>query len=174
MATIQRTQELQSHTGDKRKIIALSIVGAFGLIAILLIIIGLSKSYKPPKFEANATTGIPAPEEGYLYGTIETDYGYSFALAANLYQQEDQSLNIYFTNPSRNDIYLMCEVIDKQSEKTLYKSGLVQPGEYVASLTPQNEFSNVAIPVTVKIYAFEKDTWYSAGSSIIDGILQAW
>ena len=95
-------------------------------------------------------------------------------MASNLYQQEDGSLKVYFTNPEANRVKLMVEIFETETEQSLYRSGVILPGEYIEKLEKNSEFSNEQKEITVKIYAFEENTWYSAGHIEISGLLQPW
>ena len=80
-----------------------------------------------------------------------------------MYQQEDGSLLVYFTNPQSSDANLMCEIQNENGE-TIYKSGVIRPGEYIERLEPLAELSDEAIKIELYVYAFEPDTWYSKGT----------
>ena len=145
------------------------------ILAILAVVIyGINIKYRPPEHEAHATSGKPEVDESFLYRTIESDFGYSFAMAANLYRQEDGSVRIFLTNPSENDFYLMCEVYDMDTAELYYKSGLLSPGEYVDSLKPEGDFENVFHNISVKVYALDMEDYTSEGTTELNLALQPW
>ena len=39
-------------------------------------------------------------------------------MATNVYQQEDQSLYVYFTNYEENNVNMMCEILNKETGET--------------------------------------------------------
>ena len=127
--------------------------------------------YTPPPFEPGAVAGVPEPPEGFRYSEIDAMGSFTFGLSGVLYQQEDGSLRVYFTNPEANEINLICEIIDLDG-KTLYKSGLLRPGEHVVSLYPVRELENIAIKTEIKIYALEPEHYYSIGTVTLDNVLQ--
>lgn len=174
MSRVSREQSLQSKMVCARMIFALSCIGAALAVIAGIVIWKNCFAYVPPARETNARMGTPTPDEHYLYSRLNTDFGYQVMLAANLYRQEDGSLNIYFTNTDANEVLLLCEIVAEDSGDTLYKSGLLKPGEYVESLSPCMDFPNEATKVLVKIYAFEPKTFYSAGSTVLNVTLQAW
>ena len=88
-----------------------------------------------------------------------------------MYQQEDGSLIIYLTNPETNDVNILCEIKDEEGN-VIYKSGVIQPGEYLESLYPLQELVNQAMPIEINIYGYEKESWYSRGTILMENILQ--
>ena len=174
MKSSYRSQNLKVQTGKKRIYLFAGVAALLAVIALILLVAGIRKGYRPPSFDANTSQGTPSPDEGYLYDTVTTNFGYEFGIAANLYKQEDGSVNAFFTNPSSNTVNLVCEISSDESGDILYKTGAIRPGEYVASIPRLRTFANEAAAITVTIYAFEPETWYSAGTTSISTILQAW
>ncbi len=166
-------QIVRSGLEKKRRIILLIVIITSILAIAGVIIYSMIIGYEPPKFEVNAFAGTPTPEESFLYDEVESGFGYKFSIASNLYQQEDRTLKVFFTNPSSNDVNLMCEVRSADDE-VLYESGLIHPNEYVESLDPKGEFENRKIDVNVMIYAFEPETYCSAGTTTLKLVLQPW
>jgi hypothetical protein len=144
------------------------------LAAAVFLLLRSNKGYTPPKFDSSAQAGVPSPDESFYYDTLSTDFGYQFSFAANLYQQEDRSVKVYFTNPAKNSVNLMCEISSDATGKVLYQSGVIRPGEYVESLSPKGRFANEKMDITLTVYAFEPDTWHSAGTSTVTTVLQPW
>ena len=174
MNRVSREQNLQSQMARTRMVFVLSCIAIAFAVIVGIAIWKNCFVYAPPARESNAKMGTPTPDGHYLYSGLNTDFGYQVMLAANLYRQEDGSLNIYFTNTAANEVLLLCEIVAEDSGDTLYKSGLLKPGEYVESLSPCMDFPNEATMVLVKIYAFEPKTYYSAGSTVLNVTLQAW
>lgn len=170
-----RNQGLKVQTGRKRTYLLIGIVVLLFLLGGVLFLAGSQlKKREPLQHEANAIAGTPIAEDGYLYSEVDTDFGYSFGIAANLYQQEDGSLVVYFANPADSEAYLMCEVRETGTDKVLYRSGLVEQDEYVERLTPVSKFANEDKDITLYIYAFEPDTLYSLGTTTMVSILHKW
>ncbi len=171
-------QKIKASTG--RNIFYIKILSVFLLIivAILILFIGLNRQnnqYTPPEMDETAIKGEPDVEESYLYEECPTKFDYKYSVAANLYMQEDKSLNVYFTNPMENTEYLMCEIIDEESGDVLYKSGVIKPGYYVEKLQPTDEdMENKARSVIMKVYSFKARNWQSCGTTEIKLMLQAW
>ena len=173
--TNKSNRQIYHSSSDKKRLIP-------GLIIIILILLGCvaavflstNKKYRPPELDPNRSAGIPHPEDNYLYETVNTDYGYSFGIAANLYQQKDGSVNVFLSNPAENTVSLMCEIKDAADKTVYYRCGRINPGEYVEKLSPSTVIKNEAKSVIVKIYAFEAEDYTSAGSVELKLVLQPW
>ncbi len=167
-------QIVRSSTEAKRRIIFLIILVVAVLSIAGIVIYSMFIRYEPPKFEVHAVAGTPTPGEEFLYDEVESGFGYKFSIASNLYQQEDRTLKAFFTNASTNAVNLMCEVRNAEDDRLLYESGLLHPGEYVEALDPNGDFGNTKYDVNVKVYAFEPDTYQSAGTTTLNLVLQPW
>lgn len=169
-----RVQNLNTVTGKKKRNIAIIIaICAFVLAGVMLGAV-VTYKYRPPALAANAVYGVPEPDESYLYQAVDSPYGYCFGMAVNLYQQEDGSLNVYFTNPEINQVNMKCVIKTADGGTVLYESDVIAPGTYIENLKPKSKFDNVMMEVTVDIMAFEQDSWYSAGTTNVNLLLQPW
>ncbi len=169
------SRQLFSHRGiDKRRMLGLIIIGVIIAACLIVIIISLNIRYKPPAFEKGAKAGVPEVEESYLFKQVESDFGYRFYIAANLYRQADGSLNIYLTNPADNGVYLMCEIYDADTGEMYYKSGVLDTGSYIETLKPKKDFENAFHNIRIDVYAFEPETYVSAGTTELKLALQPW
>ena len=73
---------------------------------------------------------------------------------------------IWLTNPESNEVWLKVRVLDAGSN-ILGETGLVRPGEYVQTV----ELTTIPRPgtsITLKIMAYEPDTYYSAGAASLN------
>lgn len=163
-----------SERDRKKKLAGIILITALLVACAAVLIYSLTVRYSPPALDKNRQTGVPIVEGSYLYKQLESDFGYSFSMAANLYRQEDGTVNVYFTNPEDNQVSLMCEILDAATGDSLYKSGRIEPGEYVEKLKPSKDFQNILYNIVVKVYAFEPDTYLSAGTTELRMILQPW
>lgn len=127
--------------------------------------------YAPPPFEPEAVAGIPSPGADMGYGKVGAEGGFSFWVAGVMYQQQDGSLELWFTNPAGSEVNLMCE-IQTEDGTVVYKSGVLRPGEYVERLQPLARLAGEAVPIEMKVYAFEENTWYSKGTISLMNTLQ--
>ena len=169
-----RKQSVVVQSSLREKVICiLLMIGLFSIAGIGFYITEKG-IYVPPEFEKNVIEGVPEPDDHFMYGTMETDYGYRFSMATNIYQQEDGSAYVYFTNYEDNNVKMMCEIQKEETGETCYKSGVILPGQYVEKLLPVTEFPNEAFDAKIMIYSFEEGSWYSAGTVEIAAIVQAW
>lgn len=169
-----RKQSMIVQSGLRQKVIWILLILGLFCIAGIGYLISQKGIYIPPEFEKNASVGIPQPDEHFMFGTIETDYGFKFSMATNVYQQEDQSLYVYFTNYEENNVNMMCEILNKETGETCYRSGVITPGQYIEKLAPVTEFPNEAFEAVIMVYTFEEGTWYSGGTVEISATVQAW
>ena len=174
MAEQVRKQSLVVKSTLRQKVICILLVAVLLGISGICFWIFKEDVYVPPNFEKNKMEGIPEPDEHFMYGTIETDYGYTFSMATNVYQQEDGSVFVYFTNYEDNNVNMMCEIVNEENGETYYKSGVIVPGQYIEKLAPVKKFSNEAFDAQIMIYSFEEGTWYSGGTVEIAATVQAW
>lgn len=174
MAEQVRKQSLVVKSSLRQKAICILLVVVLLGIAGICYWISKEDIYVPPKFEKNVMVGIPEPDAHFMYGTIETDYGFTFSMATNIYQQEDGSIYVYFTNCEDNNVNMMCEIVNEENGQTYYKSSVITPGQYIEKLVPVKEFPNEAFDAQIMIYSFEEGTWYSGGTVEIAATVQAW
>ncbi len=168
-----REQLLSSKMEAKRRRIFIPIIIIISVISVGLLIFTLVTWFKPPSHDDSAVKGTPTVDEHYLYGTAQTGYDYVIQMAANLYQQENGDVNLYFTNPLSNSVLLRCEIIDRDTDKVLYKTGYIVPGEYIESVN-NSHVDNKAYNVIVKVYAYVDESFESAGTTELSLNLQPW
>ena len=168
-----RKQLTHARTDAARKLaVVLTAVSTILLAAAFVFLYAYEPPYKPPPFEPEANIGAPIPPDNMGYTELDAMGRFTFGIASNIYQQEDGSLKLYLTNKGDNEIYLMCEVIDIAKERTLYRSGLLRPGEYVESLYPIRKLKNEAVMVEICVYALSPEDYVSIGTITLDNVLQ--
>ncbi|MCL2072252.1 MAG: hypothetical protein FWH07_08530 [Oscillospiraceae bacterium] len=144
---------------------------AFTIAAIFLYT--YEKPYKPPPFEKNSLSGVPAPpDDNTHYSVIDTGNFY-VGFVGIIRRNDDDSLTVYFTNPEENDAYLMCMIADEDGNE-LYKSGLIRPGEYINDINPIARVEGEFDDAVVEVYAFEPETYYSMGTIVLRNRVVAW
>ena len=169
-----RRQTVHSSMGRNKRIAGGILFGLLLIACVAVIVMTLGIRYEPPALEESAKTGVPVVDEGYLYMTLESNFGYAFQLAANLYRQEDGSVNIYLTNPAESPVHLLCEILDADTKEVYYKSGRLEPGTYVENLPPLIDFENKMHEIDVLVYAFETEDFTSAGTTTMRMVLRPW
>ena len=138
------------------------IVMAFALIRQPETIKG---EFAPPPFDPAAQPGTPAVPEGLGYSELDCEV-YKVALCGKLNGNGD----LWLTNPESNEVWLKVRVLDEKG-KILGETGLVRPGEYVRSVT-LTTVPKSGSPVTLKIMAYEPETYYSAGAASLNTFIQ--
>ena len=115
-----------------------------------------------PDFEAAALTGAPQVEERYGYSTLNVDETYLVRLCG-VPSNDGQSVDFYFTNPPESGVWFRAEVLD-QDGAVLASTGVLRPGEYLPTVTLNQALTQRETPVTVRIVAYEPNTWQSRGN----------
>ena len=170
---VNRPQFTRVKTGAGRKRALVLIVASTTLLlatAVVYLILH-EPPYKPPPLEKNAVQGVPNPAENLRYKELEAPF-FKFGIATTTYQQKDGSLQIYLANHTDNEAYIMCEVVDVENDRILYRSGLLRPGEYVKTLSPLKRIKNEAINIEIFVYALDMEDYMSIGQISIDNVLQ--
>lgn len=168
-----REQLLFSKMERRRQKIFIPIIVIVSLACIGLLIFSLTARFKPPSHDDSAKKGVPEVAQDYLYGTAQTEFDYTIQMAANLFQQKNGDVKIYFTNPVSNTVLLRCEIIDKETDKVLYNTGYINPGEYIETVN-NNSVDNKEYDVIIKVYAYTDESFTSAGTTELLLKLQPW
>lgn len=166
-----RKQTTHVRTGAVKKILIVALGTALAVVIAALVYRAFNPPYTPPPFETAAVKGVPTPPESMGYGEISAKGGFAFSIVGTMYQQEDGSILVYFTNPEHSEANLQCEILDKDGT-VIYKSGVIRPGEYVERLQPIKRLENKAMKIELNVYAFAPDTWYSKGTINLQNTLQ--
>lgn len=117
-------------------------------------------SFTPPPFDATAQAGTPTvPEE---LGWSELDAQAFQAGVCGVFAPQGDTVDVWLTNPENNAVWLKLRVLDEKGN-VLGETGLLRPGEYVQSVT-LTSVPNSGTPLTLKLMAYEPDTYHSAGA----------
>lgn len=170
-----RKQSLRPQTGRIRKISLIIGLVVLATLCVWLFLFGskYSPTFTPPDVDPTAQVGVPTPPETMSYSGIEAQQAFKFYVAGTMFQQQDGSVLVYFTNPEDSGVNLLCEILDKDGT-VLYTSGLIESGHYIEKLTPVKKLKNEAIPIDMKVYAYEPETYYSKGVITLGNTLQPW
>jgi hypothetical protein len=114
--------------------------------------------------DKNAVVGVPNPEE-HMYYTVIDAGGESVGLVGTIFRQNDNSVKLYLTNFKENKAFIMCEIVNAETNTIIYRSGLLRPGEYVERLNPLVDIENVATKIHINVYTVKTD-----GFTVIDTI----
>ena len=135
---------------------------AVAVIAMIISLLcsGRQEEFSPPPFDAAAQTGEPEVPESAGYGELDAKE-FRFSAAGELTVQ-DGKIDVWLTNPVDNAVWLKVRILDEHGD-IVGESGLLRPGEYVQSVNLDTVPGETAA-VSLKIMAYEPDTYYSAGS----------
>lgn len=120
--------------------------------------------FTPPPFDPAAESGTPVVPEGLGYSQLDCR-AYKVSLCGKL----GADGTVFLTNPKENAVWLKLRVLDEKGN-ILGETGLVRPGEYVKSVI-WSSAPKSGTTVTLKIMAYEPDTYYSAGAASLNTIV---
>lgn len=121
--------------------------------------------FTPPPFEANAISGVPTVDESLGYSEIYREgMGFS-ALICGGVTVDGKNARVYFTNPADNTVWLKVRIMDTAGN-ILGESGILKPGEYVEHVTLGGELA-VGTKISIKIMAYEAETYHSEGAVVL-------
>ena len=116
--------------------------------------------FVPPAFAADAGNGTPkVPEE---LGWTELDAGAFRVSVCGAVKTRDGKADIWLTNPGENEVWLKLRMLGPDGA-LMGETGLIRPGQYVQSVTLAGK-AEPGMAVTLKIMAYEPETYHSAGS----------
>lgn len=149
----------------KKTIRLLAVLCAVALVCMLLALLrGGGGGFTPPSFDPAAKQGVPSVPDSAGYGELDAQ-AYRVSVAGALSVQPDSTVDVWLTNPADNTVWLKVRLLD-ESGAVLGESGLLRTGEYVQSVA-LTTVPKVTAPVTMKLMAYEPDTYYSAGSVLL-------
>ena len=141
----------------------------YAVLAVLIVASAVAAYFlfKPaqlghPDFDPAAVSGEPAVDERYGYSTLQVDEEYRVMLCG-VPANDGQTVEWNLTNPADNGVWFRAEVLDEGGE-TLASTGVLRQGEYLPSVTLSRPLTDRETPVTVRIVAYEPDTWQSRGN----------
>lgn len=153
---------------SKKEIAVLGVLAAFA-VALLIVLLTRGQEivvteFTPPPFDAAAQSGPPAvPQElTALYGTLELAEGISVSLCSSV-NVHGGCAEVWFTAHGENTAWVRLRILDEKGE-VLGESGLLRPGEYVASITLNVEPERSG-PAQIRILTYEPETYYSLGTA---------
>ena len=149
----------------KNKGLLLSAALCLGAVAVMLLSLTcwrprVQGEFVPPAFAADAEDGLPkVPEE---LGWTELDAGAFRAAVCGAVKPHDGKADIWLTNPGENEVWLKLRMLGPDGA-LMGETGLILPGQYVQSVTLVGK-AEPGMAVTLKIMAYEPETYHSAGS----------
>lgn len=149
---------------NKKPIAVLAALCAVALAVMTAVLVYTGQTrFTPPPFDPAAQSGIPDVPKNLGYGELDaTVFRFS---AAGALTADNGGTDLWLTNPADSTVWLKARILDADGA-LLGESGLLRPGEYVQTVTLDRVPAQTA-PVTVKIMAYEPETYYSAGSVLL-------
>lgn len=151
----------------------LFVLSGLCVLAVVCMVLALclgkkEPQFAPPPFEKNACAGVPQPGEDTGYAQMDAK-AFRFSAAGEL-TAENGEVALWLTNPQENSVWLKVRIYDAAGA-LLGESGLLRPGEYVRavrlSMVPQK-----TTEVTLKVMAYEPQSYYSAGAATMKTVLK--
>lgn len=115
-----------------------------------------------PDFDPAAQQGQPQVDDRYGYSTLTVNEGYSIMLCG-VPANDGETVELNLTNPSDNQVWFRGELLDGEGN-LLASTGVLRQGEYLPSVTLSQPLTQRETPVTLRIVAYEPDTWQSQGN----------
>ena len=148
---------------DPRRIVrflTLLCIISVSIMMLALLVGGKSDPFAPPPFDPEARAGMPEVPEDLSWQILDT--GPFRAGLCGILIPERNWIPVWFTNPSQNTVWLRLRLLDKQGQ-ILGETGLLRPGEYLHSVAV-DPLPPAGTPVTLKVMAYEPETYHSAGA----------
>lgn len=158
----------------KKSNLIILILSLFCICSVTLMIIGLcvnkaeKTEFVPPQFDTTAKPGIPSTYETERFGWAEISQDgmpYKTAVCGNICIDNGDAF-IYLTNYSENSTWLKLRIYDSEG-KIVAETGLVKPGEYIEKIHFVRVMQDTE-RIKLKIMAYEPETYYSAGSVVLN------
>ena len=172
-----------SHYGKefymKKSNLIILILSLLCVCSVTLMIIGLcvnkaeKTEFVPPQFDTTAKQGIPGIDETEQFGWAQISQDgmpYKTAVCGNI-SIVDGDAFIYLTNYSENSIWLKLRIYDSDG-KIVAETGLVKPEEYIEKIHFVRAMQDTE-KIKLKIMAYEPETYYSAGSIVLNTTVKA-
>lgn len=115
-----------------------------------------------PDFDAAAVSGVPQVDERYGYSTLQVDEKYRILLCG-VPANDGQTVDFFLTNPADNGVWFRAEVLNENGD-VIGSTGVLRQGEYLSSITMAEPLTERETAVTLRIVAYEPDSWQSRGN----------
>ena len=157
----------------KKKNTPLIIAAAICVLSLIVMVVALTGQkqpqvageFTPPPFDTAAVVGIPDVPDGLGYSELDCKV-YKVSLCGKL----GADGQIWLTTPESNEVWLKVRILDAKGN-ILGETGLVRPGEYVQTVA-LTTIPKSGTPITLKIMAYEPETYYSAGAASLNTTFQ--
>jgi len=158
---------------NKKGISAIPVLAVAAAVCVVVMIVALcipkeaeKGEFVPPAFDSAAVVGTPEVPENLGYSApYQEGMAYRFSVCGNV-TMDGTTATVYMTNPAENEVYLKLRVLDENGN-ILGETGLLKPGEYVKTVELTKQLA-VGTSIKLKIMSYEPETYYSAGSAVLN------
>ncbi len=137
-------------------------------VAVIALVVVIAIKFTPkkgefeaPPFDENAVEGTPDVPDGLGWSELDARGVFQVSLCGEV-KLEDGKADVWFTNPEKNEVWMKLRVLDSAGN-VIAETGIIRPGEYLQSIT-FDKVPEVGDEITMKVMAYEPDTYLSAGS----------
>lgn len=117
------------------------------------------RTFRAPEHEAGAAEGVPSEKNVQHYEELPVREGYAVGIDTSpLYRDGKLYLNV--ANRKGNTVWFLVRVY--MEDELIAKTGIFYPNEYVGDISCDRKLS-ADDKVTIKILAYEPDTYHSEG-----------
>ena len=127
---------------------------------------GQKNSFTPPAFDPAAVAGTPEVDKSLGWSPLEVRKGYSIHVCGVLRPDSEGAVPVWFTSDAGNEVWVKLRVVD-DGGNVLGESGVLRPGEYVEKVK-LTKVPEATCAVSLKVIGYEPDTWYSAGTMVLN------
>ena len=154
---------------ENKKLLWVAIVICLTALATMTIIMSrpekvLVKEFVPPAFEENAEVGIPDVPDNLGWSELDAKV-YKVSVCGKI-KLNEKAADVWFMNSEENNVWLKLRVLDS-GNNIIGETGVIKPGEYVRSVQLETLPEN-GDEIVLKVMGYEIDTYYSAGSIIVN------
>lgn len=152
--------------------LAAAVLGAVCVLAVLLARGEETPVFTPPPFDEAAEVGVPAVDAALAWGELKVREDYVVHVCGRLEAGDDGRVAVWFASAEDNAVWVKLRLLDAGGN-TLGETGLLRPGEYVQYLTLTQPCAPGETAVTLRVMAYEPETYYSAGAVALEAVLRA-
>ncbi|MCR5635644.1 MAG: hypothetical protein K6F76_00470 [Clostridiales bacterium] len=139
----------------------------FAVVVLFVTSNAANPNFTPPPFDGNAVTGTPVLDSDSGYGEADAT-AYKVGVCGKIATDNNNAF-IYLNNLPENNVWIKARIFDTNGE-IIGESGLIKQGEYLPYVTlsrvPEDN------KLTVKVMAYEPDTYHSAGAVTLDAVIK--
>lgn len=165
----KNTEKKKGQSGAKKRIDPLLLAAIIACsVAVIALIVVIAVKFTPkkgefvaPPFDDAAVEGTPDVPEGLGWSELDAQGAFQVSICGAVVASDGKA-DVWLTNPEKNDVWMKLRITNEAGD-IIAESGLVRPGEYLQSITFLTPVA-AGDKITMKVMAYEPDTYLSAGS----------